>query len=356
MDPVTIGVVGVAAAGAISQYLNSEEARKANQQEIAQLHRLLANLQSPNFDQSQITPEQYQVVGKYVPQIAPHIQELNPTVVQKSPAMAQGEDAQRQALQKLQGIASSEQNPELAAMSQRSLQQAQAAAQSRQASLLENFHRRGSLDSGTQLAAQLSGSEGAMGRAADAGQSQAIEAYRQRLGALQGSAQLGGQIRNQDESTQARNAAIINSFNERMANNGQAYANYAAGTANNAQLHNQGLAQGAANANVGERNAAAIRNQQYGNQLKQYQFNNDLQKLGVNTGMSQMQMDQNRQGAQDRNAAIQGVTNAATAGAMSYQGGQSSEDARRHKEKLAFYNKTGQAPGPGDFGYYGEGE
>lgn len=349
MDPITIGV-GLAAGGAIAQYLNSDAARKANQADIDQLKGLLANLQSPNFDSSKITPEQYKVVSQYVPEVAPKIQEVAPTVIKQSADMSAGMDAQRQALQKLQQISGQETNPELQAMSQQQLQGAQNAAQSRQQSLMQQFQRQGMLNSGTQLAGQLAGNEGAMSRAAEAGQNSAMEAYRQRLSALQGSAQLGGQIRSQDQSMQSGNAAIINAFNQRMANSGQQYANYAADTANQGQLHNQNLAQTTANANVGINNDAAVRNQQYQNYLQQMQFGNQLQKLGVNANYTNMGMNQRTSAGQDQNAAIQGVTNAGVAGAM-YSGAQQNNAAnQQNSQQLAFFNKYGRAPNPGEYG------
>lgn len=344
-------VIAIAAAGAIAQYMNSQAASKANKAELDQLHGLLNNLQSPHFDPSTITPAQYQLVQKYVPQVAPHIQELNPTVIKESPDMAEGRQAQLSALRGFQNIASQDNNPELQAMSQQALNQGQAAAQSRSASTLENFQRRGMLSGGSQLAAQLSGNEGAMQNASSAGQNAAVEAYRQRLAAMQTSAGLGGQIRSNDQSMQAQNAGIINSFNQRMAQSGQNYADYAAGTANDAQRANLANQQSISNANVTAGNDAAWRNKAYADQMAQLGFQNNMAKYGQTANIAGMTMGQNTQRAQDTNSAVQGLANAGIAGYGYSQNADASDKYANLQRQNAFYNKTGKAPGPGDYGY-----
>ncbi len=336
-----VALVAIMAASAIAQYMNSQQAASANKADMAKLQALYAKLQQPNFDGSTLTPEDYQVVGKYVPEVAPRIQEMNPTTIKPDAQMAQGQAAQRQALQQLQQVASSSNNPELAGMSNQALAQGQAAAQSRQASLMNQYARQGMLGSGVQLAGQLSAGEGAMQQASQAGQTAAMEAYRQRLAALGQSAQLGGQMVSQDAGIQGQNAAIINAFNQRMAQSGQNYADYAANTANQAQAQNLNAAQSVANMNTQQKNQYAIQQQAYQNQLKQMQYQNQLAALGQNTGMTQMNMGMNTQQAQDKNAAYQGLGNAATAGAM-YYGQQQQNDAAAQRQQAQWDTQNSQ--------------
>lgn len=351
MDPITIGIAGTAVAGGIAQYLNSEQARKANQDEIDRLHDLMERVQQPDFDPAQLSPKDYQLVGKYVPEVAPKITELNPTLIKQSEHIQQGQAAQRAALAQLQGIAGSSSNPELRAMSEEALQSAQAGAQSRQASLLDSFNRRGALDGGVQLAAQLSAGEGSLGRAAAAQQNAAAEAYRQRLSALQQSANLGGQMTAQDANLQAQNASIINAFNQRMANRGQDYANSTADTLNQAQRYNLGSAQDVSNRNTGLANDYGMYNQARSDKNKQQDFNNQMARYGGQVSLANMNMDQNNKGAADRNAAIQGLSNDAMAVGTAYQGSQNNSANRKSAQQTAFFNKYGRAPRAGEYGY-----
>lgn len=331
MDPITIGIVGAAVVGGIAQFINSKNANDANKAEIDQLKDIASKIQQPGFDPQTLTPQDYQVIGKYVPQVAPHVAELNPTVIQKSPTMAAGQDAQRSALQQLQQVAQSPTNPELGGMTRQALDDANASAQSREASLMDQYQRQGMLNSGTQLAGQLSASEGAMGRAADLGNQAAMDAYRQRLSALQGSASLGGQMVNQDAGIQAQNAGIINAFNQRAANSANQYNQYATGTQNQGQLYNLGNQQATANLNTQTANQTAQQQQQRQDQLKQMGYQDQLGQFGVQSGLGQMQMGQTRGGAQDVNSAIQGITNGAIAGGM-YAGSKKKSSAQDDEE------------------------
>lgn len=89
-------------------------------------------------------------------------------------------------------------------------------AQAQSASVLQDMDQRGALDSGMQLAAQLSAGQNAASRQSEEQDRQAAMAYQQALQAVQQAGMLGGDIRNQgfqEEATKAREMDAIDKFN-----------------------------------------------------------------------------------------------------------------------------------------------
>src|SRR5882672_9114782 len=132
MDPITIMAIA-SAAGSLAQLYQSEKARGANQARLKQLkseydklvppdynmsienppNYISQAVQSPQFAQGDFTPEQFQVVGKYVPEIAPYIAEKNPELIKQSAAANEGRQAQIDALRQMRGISSQDKDPQL---------------------------------------------------------------------------------------------------------------------------------------------------------------------------------------------------------------------------------------------------
>lgn len=314
MDPITIGIAISAVSGLVQAY-NSEQARGASKSELKNLEALFNSIIPPDYDLSitdppelheeklalpqfssdvalpkfnldKLSPEKLTLVGKYVPEVAPYVAEAKSTTIQKTGDMALGRDAQKAALQRFQQIGAGEFDPEYQEAVTKASRAAQADAQSRQASILQDFARRGQSGSGLNLAAQLGGSAQAMDREAMTNLGAASESYRNRLNALSQGASLGGQIANADTDLQARNADIINSFNQRMSTTGQAWANNRANVLNDASRHNLGVEQGLANQNVANANEAARYNQGRQDDLTKYNY-----AAGVN---QQARNDQNQ--------------------------------------------------------------
>lgn len=346
MDPVTIGVVGGSMlASGISQYMNSEQARKANKAELAKLKAIYGKIQTPQFDESgtsapqfdmsKLTPEDYKLLGKYIPDVAAKVQEIAPTTLKETADSAAGRDAQMQALRRLKDVGSQDRDPAMQAGLLQAARSSQAEAESRNQSILADEGRKGMLGSGAALAAQLQGSSASMDRNAQMGQQASIEAYRNRLSALKDSATLGGQIRSGDMDMQSRNADIINSFNTRAARSAQEYQNMVADQANMAQKFNLDREQGEADKNTSLHNQYGVLNRQrddeiaarqaqwqqaqkeYLNSLKQQDYGDQMQKAGAATGLSQMGMAQTTGAAQDKNAAINGIGQAGMGWGMS---------------------------------------
>lgn len=398
MDPLTIAGIGSLASGLFQAY-NSAKARKANQQELDRIEEkfnqlippqydmsitdppalITKTLQSPEFskalegakfDLSSFTPEDYKVIGKYAPEIAPMVKEVAPTLIKESQDMKTGRDAQLAALKKFTQVGRGEFDPEYQEAVTKSRLSSQAEAQSRQNSLLQDFARRGQANSGLSLAAQIGATSNSMNNNAMQGLSAATESYKNRLNALAQGAQLGSQISNQDQAFQGQNAGIINAFNQRMAANQNQYEQNRAGTLNQAQLQNLQTAQGLANQNVAARNSAALNDRnrldditkynyagaqanqarddslakynygnsaaerdyqnqlatqkaawvqqqkQYGNQMLGQQYDDQYRKTAGSAGIMQQQGQNAMQGAADMNSAVQGLANAGLTYAM----------------------------------------
>jgi hypothetical protein len=325
------------------QWYQSEEARKANAKERKAMKAMIDKIEDPYFDPSTLTPEEYQVAAKYVPEMAAYVQEVAPTVVQESQDMAAGRRAQREALQKLSEIGSSRGiDPQMQALGNEAARRAQTEAQVRQQSILQDAARRGQQGSAATIAAQLMGSSQGMDRAAQTQNQLAAQAYQQRLQALADSGQLGGQIKMQDADLQGNNANIINAFNQRNASNRQSYLNRGADTSNQAQMYNIGQIQDIANRNVQNRNTYDQYNQQRADQNSLDGFNAATQKANIYAGQSAQAIASNNQTAADRNQAIQGGGNAIT-GYFQNSAAQDAEKARQDREDRRLqYQQTGE--------------
>lgn len=391
---------GAQVASGLVQYYNSEKARGAAKERLDEIERMfdsivppeldvkiyddpeiLARIPAPMFRTDAITPEMYQSVGQYVPQVASFVAETNPKLVEATELANQGRNAQMEALQRFRAVAQGEQDPMfLQAMAEAS-DRARGDAQSQRASLMQDFARRGQLGSGAMLATQLSATGDNMRRAALESQRAAAESYRNRMQAASQAANLGGDIRSQEMNEAYRNADIINDFNQRASQNYQNYAKYRSDLANQAQLRNLSEAQRLSNANIDLRNEAAIRNralynqgaqlaydvarQQRGDRLdiaqskanmQNQMYQNELAKAQGKAGISQSQVNNITQAARDQNQVIQGLGDAASATAMMYgaYGSRTQpEPTTQQNQSPAFPGKTTAYAGSTGYGTRG---
>lgn len=362
MEPVTL-MVGMAAIGAASgliQLYNSERERGATKQRLAQIEKMFNEIVPPEynikvyddpelvktippaaFDYSRITPESFASVGQFVPEVASYVQEVNPQLVEASGAAKEGRTAQLDALRKYKEIASGQADPMYLQKMQEASDRSRIEAQGRMNAALQDAQRRGSLDSGVQLAAQMQGSSDAMTRGALQSQLAAAEAYRNQLSALDKSASLGGDIRSSEMSEAARNAGIINDFNQRTSRNYQDYLNQRANQANQAQRYNLDREQAIADANVTQRNKFTVDNLNRFNELQQQKYNmenkarddklaiqakkeslmqqmygNAMDQAKAKAGIQNNAINYMNQSTRDRNQAIQGMSDAGLGGMM----------------------------------------
>jgi hypothetical protein len=366
----------MAAATAAAQYYQSEKARGATKDRLKELEKdfnklvppgydvkvsdppayIRQSVGEPTMDMSSITPEQYKQVEKYKPDVAPYILEQNPELVKESATAKEGQQARIDAMRRLKQVASEGGDPEFAQAMRKAAQNAQVEAQSRNQSVLQGMARRGQLNTGMQLAAQLQGNSDAMSRNAQMSGDAAVQSYRNKLQSLKDSAALGGQIRDDEMSLAGKNTDIINSFNERTSRNRQNWENQRVGTLNDAQARNIAQAQELANMNTGDRNKAAfadrdrrdqlqkylygIRNDErnyqnqltdkeanwreeqrkYGNQMKSQDFDNQHRLTMGRQGIGVQGINYMREDTRDKNQAIQGLGNAAASSYMYSQG------------------------------------
>lgn len=399
MDPLTIAAV-TAAVGGIAQAYNSEKARGANEKRLKELRKAFESLVPPdydvsindppqyiekilgnaNLDFSRITPEAFKVIGQYSPEAAQFVAEANPTVLRGTAEGKEGRKAQIEALRQMQAAAKGD-SPEFNIALQRARDSSQASAQSRTQSIIDDAQRRGMGGSGLSLAAQLQGAGDSMSQGAALSQQAAIEAYRNKMQASQQAGQMGRQLAGDELSMERANADIINSFNQRTSRQYQDYLNMRAQMQNDAQLRNLQTEQDIANRNVGARNEADRFNLENRNRLSQQAYQNtrdernyqnslaeqranwsaaekarqndlksraygdQLNRFSGMSGMTQMQNQNTMQSAQDRNAMIQGVANAASgyfagqAQADAQKAAQDREDARMSRYLEARYPK-----------------
>lgn len=313
MDPVTLSILGGATlGGGLLNYMSAENARKDVAGERARIAALADAIQSPEFDMSTITPEEYKLLGQYNPQLLPLIEERAPQIVQRSLAGEQGQDAMLNSLQRLRNISNTGADAQSQAMIEQAMRNAAIQNQGQQANILDNASRRGfSPGSGLAFASALAGQQNANQSASQAGTQAALAAYQNRLQAMKDSANIGGQIESNDLNLQGRNADIINSFNQRMAQNRQNQAMFNTTNLNDAQRTNLAAQQSNADRNAALRNQAKYEQRDFRNQTAQQQYQNQLNKLAAQTGAIQGNISDIRANAQDKANLYGGLTNSA---------------------------------------------
>lgn len=356
---------GIQAVSAIVQAYNAEKARGANAKRLKELRQMFEQIVPPKYDISiddppdyiqkqlpqadldfsKLTPEQFKVVGTYAPKAAEYIAEQNPQLLKGSAAQKEGRQAQIDALRSMQSVAKGE-NPELAINLQRAKDSAQAAAQSRQQSILQDAQRRGVAGSGLSLAAALTGAGQSMAEGANSSQNAALAAYRDKLAAIQNAGNMGRALSQDELGMEQSNNDVINQFNQRTSRNYQNYLNQRAQMENDAQLRNLQAAQDISNRNVLQNNEydrwnlenhnrlaqqaysnardernyqnsireklAAWQAQQHAlqNQYKRDSYQDQLGRYQGMAGLSNAQSAMATQGTQDRNAMFGGLANA----------------------------------------------
>lgn len=337
MDPITAAIAvgaGTQIVGGIMNWQNSESARKANAKERAKMQGLIDKIGMPDFDTSMITPEEYKVLQKFSPEIAPYVEEQAPGVLKAaSEGATQGREAQMAALDRLRNLSATGQDTQSKILQDQALSAAAAQSRGQQDAIQQSLQRRGMAGSGMGLVQALLAQQGSGSAAQQASQQAALNAYNTRLQALRDSASLGSQIRGQDIDLEAKNLDIMNDFNRRAADRRQAYLNAAADVRNKAQASNLDLAQQIANQNTAARNAARAANQDTRNQAASKMFDAQMSKAGQQSQLSQAAMNANTQAAMDRNQMITGLAGAAGSMAQGYGASKQADYASRMKDE-----------------------
>jgi hypothetical protein len=313
--PLVVGMVAVSVASAVIQWQNSQEAASASSAERKRMENLLNEVENPNFDASKFTPEMYSDVQKFVPEVAELVEAINPEIVKVTELGRTGKQAQLDALAEMRAIAQNGNDPIAEIQRARGSRRSANAAQSSRAALDELMQRRGSnSNSGYAQAANLQAISDAFNAENLAAEQATLNDSQRRDQNIRGSAELGGDIYQQDVTLEEKNANIINDFNQWATNRKQSYGQYAAGVKNDASLFNLKNQQDTAQNNVNQRNEATKYNQNLQNQISQNKFNNDISKVSGQLSNSQGAVQDINQRAIQNNTAVQGVASAATEG------------------------------------------
>ena len=390
MDPLTIMVIGTAVSAA-AQYYNSEKARGASQDELNKIKKMFDGIVPPNYDLSiedppelheqrlaepqfadamaapdwnldKLDPEDLKLVEKFSPEIAPLIKEAAPQTITKSEDMREGSEAQKTALRKFMDVGEGGFDPEYQQKIQVAKDRAQGEAQSRGASITQDFERRGMGGSGMELAAKIGASSQAMDRNASMGMQAEAEAYRNQLAALSQGAQLGGDIYRRFQDWEVMKANAINQADLRNIQEAQRISDTNINQGNDAARDDRSrldnitkfnygaavdergrqddLSRGKYDRDASNRSYMDAReilqskwkqdNVDRGNDLLDKRFQNQNSLARGQAGLADANIKQIRGTAQDQNSMIQGMTNAGIA----YYGGQADRDFKTKQNAM----------------------
>lgn len=273
--PIIMGAIGIGApivggiAGNLAGADDREAARKAQEAALAQI----LGITVPDIKDQQITLEHLRSAGQLTPAMEEAIlqQQSEMQGISTDPRL---KEAQMKALSQLQQMGETPltavETAELNNIRRSTSQQAQA----RQESILQNMAQRGMGGSGSELAAALSSSQASADRASQEGDRTAAMAQQRALEAIAGAGRMGGQMRDQDFSEQARIAQAqdaINHFNT-MQRSGVQTRNVSA--TNDSRRHNLDNDQRISDANTGLTNKQQV----YNKELIAKQYEMEMEK------------------------------------------------------------------------------
>jgi hypothetical protein len=298
----------IAAAQVVGGYMQSEAARKTASTNKKMFDQVNSQLQSIGLPP--LSPVEYQQYSDEMAKLNPDevykVAQTAPSATENMTIDRTGRGAQLQALSKLADIG----NGGLTVEDQAALEQitAQTDAQnaSNQAAIQQNLARRGVAGGGQemvarQMAAQNAGNVNRMG-----GLQVAADARKRALEAIMSGGQMGGQLQAADSSEAFARADAkdkINMFNTNLLQG-------AYGQRGDLAVQKAGNAQAVANNNTGLKNKTLDQP----NQFAQQNFDNQLQKVGVQTGVATQRAGANTAATQASNQGIQSATDAIAAG------------------------------------------
>jgi hypothetical protein len=261
-------------------------------------------VQDPQFDASEIMPEEIQILQRYVPETVPYVQEIAPEQVKAASAGAMaGRQAQLQALNRYKMLMEQGYDPQTAIEMARAQRAASAESAGARQSAMQEASRRGF--GGGPSFYQAGASQQGMDRLALSQQQALADAANRRTQATGAMANLGGQIRGEDVGIEQANVNAINAFNARNAQSRQNWMQGQADIRNKGQMYNIGEQQRISEANKANKYNARTRMQELKNQQGQQKFSNEMARLGGMSGTANAQMQQNLATTEQKNRAIQ---------------------------------------------------
>jgi len=319
MEPVTLSIlVGVAAAGAIANYLNSEESRRLASAERKRLEGMIDKLQSPRFDTSTLTPPELKLLETYVPQVAEQVYEVDPELVTLSDRARMGQGAQDAALARFQQIASGTApgaNLEVIAALDEAMQRGGA----QRDAVMADMGRQGLTPSSSAYSNLQYGAANQSQKNMFMTALQAAIADRSRRDqATSQAANLGDDINRFEVDLERLNDDIVNQINRRNTQARREYLQNRANMMNEANMYNIDRRQKYSDQNMNNLFDAQLRGQGLRNKQIEADYNNDLSKLEMKSGVSNNRVNDIYAAGQDRSNMISGLANAGMTGAMMY--------------------------------------
>ena len=318
MDPLTISLLlgGQAISGGL-QYMNAEEARKYERQQQAKLEEALARIGIPEARPEYFTPEVYEYLENYSPEVAQYVRETDPrTLALRSSEGQRAQQAEQQVLQDLLGRAREGTDVLAEIQRARGMREAAGTMASQAATLQQQLQRQGQQGGLAAYGAALQQQQGAGQQAALAGEQAALAGLQERGRALGQAGDLAGRQVGRELDIERANVNAINAFNQRLAQSQQEQANLQAQIRNQAQLENIRGRQRVGEMNVQSKAAARDRQQAFAQQ----QYQNQLAKYGRQAGLAETGIASRQQQTQDINKLIQGLGDVAGAGTMMVAG------------------------------------
>ena len=318
MDPLTIALIlGSQAVSGGFQYMNAEEAREYAREQEAKLQEALNRIGIPEARPEYFTPEVYQWLENYDPEVAAYVRERDPRMIEMQSSEARrAKSAEQQVLQSI--LDRSREGTDVMAEIQRArgMREAAGTMASQAATLQQQLQRQGQQGGLAAYGAALQQQQGAGQQAALAGEQAALSGFQERGRALGEAGTLAGRQLGRELDIEQANVAAINAFNQRLASSQQAQANLAAQIRNQGKLFNiQGRQR------IGEKNVASqAEARDRAMQFAQQQYQNQLAKYGKTADLTGSMMKTRAGEAEDLNKLIQGLGDVASTAAYTKAG------------------------------------
>ena len=324
----------IQAGSALFQYLNSQDAQEKSDEELQYMQDLLAKVKDPQFDASNLTPQDIQYLGDFNPKLPELVKQEAPQLMQGTAVGNRARDSQVNAISQQQQLMQAGRDPIAEIQQAQAQRKAAADAQSIRESSLQDEQRRGVGGGGMAYMNALQRMQGSLQNEALAGEQGVIDAQNRRSQAGMNVGQLASNLRGQEMSQEEKNANIINEFNRNLAAQGQAYQNNVANIQNQAGQRNIDTRQNIGQQNTVARNNAATQNQGMRNQLAQNAYDNQLQKLNIQGGQSAQRTNQNLANTAQQNLAVGSLASGISSGINAY-GNKQDADAQRSESANA---------------------
>lgn len=292
IDPFTIGAVAAAVGSAYLNWRASQEgkaaAENASEAELAAIKEVMDKIERewslPEYDRKPLTPEEYQLLGTYAPQVASYIEEKAPTMLQ-GVGQQEGLAAQREALRRFTEMSGTGEDVASQAAQEQAMFRASQQARANRQQLLQELSQRGLGGTGQELVAAQAGEQAIADQARQAALEAQQQAQARRMAALQQMSGIGQNMRQMAAQQEQANVGALNDFNQRATMSRRAWEQYRTGLMNEAQMQNLQASQAIANQNVALRNQAALANQTRADKITEALTEAKNRKLETQAGL-----------------------------------------------------------------------